>query len=190
MIYLDNAATTKPSENALKKAMIFNNEYYFNPSGLYQGGLFCAGEINKAKQGVLKNLGAVNNEVIFTSCGTESDNTAIFSVVKRGVFVTSMGEHSAVYKSFLELKNKGLKVEFIELNKDGSVNVEKLIEYVAKNDVNFVSIMHVNNETGAINDINAIARKIKSINNKIIFHSDGVQAYGKIPYKISNDIDL
>ncbi len=190
MIYLDNAATTKPSEKAIEKAMVFNKEYYFNPSGLYQGGLFCASEINKAKQSVLKNLGAVNNEVIFTSCGTESDNTAIFSVVKRGVFVTSQGEHSAVYKSFLELKNRGFKVEFIELNKDGSVNEEKLINYVLNNDVNFVSIMHVNNETGAINDVNGIAKKIKSINNKIIFHSDGVQAYGKIPYKLSSDIDL
>ena len=190
MIYLDNAATTKPSKTAIEKALIFNEEKFFNPSGLYQGGLFCANEIKKAKESILRNLGCVNNEVIFTSCGTESDNTAIFSVVKRGVFVTCKGEHSAVHKSFLELKNKGLKIEFIDLNEDGSVNVDKLLNYIYNNEVNFVSIMHVNNETGAINDINSIAKQIKSINNKIIFHSDGVQAYGKIPFKLSNDIDL
>ena len=190
MIYLDNAATTMPSKTAVEKAQIFNNDKFFNPSTLYSGGLNCAKEIKTAKEDILKNLGTVNHEVIFTSCGSESDNMAIFCAVKRGVFITDKGEHSAVYKSFLELKNRGHKIEFISLNVDGSVNQSQLYDYVKNNPVDFVSIAHVGNETGAINDINIIAKKIKTINNKIVFHSDGVQAYGKIPYRLSNDIDL
>ena len=190
MIYLDNAATTKPSKTALEEAEIFNNEKYFNPSALYSGGLNCAKEIKSAKDSILKNLGTVNHEVIFTSCGSESDNMAVFCSVKRGVFVTDKGEHAAIYKSFLELKNRGLKTEFIDLNSDGTVNTDKLYDYIKNNQVDFVSIVHVNNETGAINDINAIAKTIKSINKRIIFHSDGVQAYGKIPFRLSSDVDL
>ena len=190
MLYFDNAATTKPSKTALAKAEIFNNEMFYNPSALYLGGINCAKEIKTAKENILRNLYATNHNVIFTSCGSESDNLAIFGVVKRGTFVTDKGEHSAVHKCFLELKNRGQNVEFIDLNADGTVNVQKLLDFVKANKVDFVSIMHVNNETGGINDVNLIAKQVKSINNKIVFHVDGVQAYGKILYKISPDIDL
>ena len=190
MLYFDNAATTMPSKTALAKAEVFNNEKYYNPSALYSGGLNCAKEIKVAKDNILRNLRATNFDVIFTSCGSESDNMAIFCAVKRGTFITSKGEHSAVYKSFLELKNRGHKVEFIDLNADGTVNEEKLIDYVRNNKVDFISIVHVNNETGGINDVNNIAKKVKSINKNVIFHVDGVQAYVKIPYTLSQDIDL
>ena len=190
MIYFDNAATTKPSSQAIEKASQFNNDNFFNPSTLYVGGLGCAKEIKLAKESILKNLGANNHELIFTSCGSESDNTAVFCSVKRGVFLTTKGEHSAIYKSFLELKNRNITTEFIDLNSDGTVNEEKLINAIKNGRVDFVSIVHVNNETGAINDVNALARKVKTINNRIIFHSDGVQAFGKLPYKLSQDIDL
>ncbi len=190
MIYFDNAATTKPSESALKKAFDYNSEKFYNPSTLYSGGLNSAREIKASKESILRNLGATNFEVIFTSCGSESDNMAIFCSVKRGLFVTTKGEHSAVYKSFLELKNRGVSVQFIDLNGDGSVNTEKLFEYLQSNKVDFISIVHVNNETGAINDVNVIAKRIKEINRKTIVHVDGVQAYGKLPYRISNDIDF
>ncbi len=190
MLYFDNAATTLPSKTALAKAEIFNSERFYNPSALYLGGLNCAREIKVAKDNILSNLRAINFEVIFTSCGSESDNMAIFCAVKRGNFVTSKGEHSAVYKSFLELKNRGQNVEFIDLNSDGTVNEDKLYDYVKKNNVDFVSLVHVNNETGGVNDVNKIAKTLKSINKKIIFHVDGVQAYGKIPFVLSSDIDL
>lgn len=190
MIYFDNAATTIPSKSAIDKAQEFNQEKFFNPSTLYSGGLNCAKEIKKAKETILKCLGTTQHEVIFTSCGSESDNMAIFCAVKRGVFVTDKGEHSAVYQSFLELKNRGLQVEFIDLNQDGTVNEEKLYDYVKNNKVDFVSIAHVGNETGAINDVNSIAKKLKEINKNVVFHVDGVQAYGKISFKLSNLIDL
>ena len=190
MIYLDNAATTKPSESALKQAEKFNSDLFFNPSALYRYGLTVAKEIKNAKETILRHLGSTNHEVIFTSCGSESDNMAIFGAVKRGVFITSAGEHSAVYKSFLELKNLGKEIYFAPLNSDGSVNELELYRLIKEHKTTFVSIMHVNNETGAINNVNEIAKNIKAIDKSIIFHVDGVQAYGKIPFKLSSNIDL
>lgn len=192
MIYLDNAATTKPSLSALEKADKFNKDLFFNPSALYREGLLSSKEIKLAKENVLRYLGlSVDKyEVIFTSCGSESDNAAILNCGKKSAYLTDKGEHAAVYKSFLELKNKGNTVVFIDLNKNGSINEDLLYDYVRHNNIEFVSIMHVNNETGAINDINNIAKKIKAINPKIIFHSDGVQAFGKLQSRLSDSIDL
>ena len=192
MIYFDNAATTKPSETAIKKAEKFIESDYFNPSALYRGGLHCAKEISCARESMLKNLGLspAKYEVIFTSCGTESDNTAIFCCNKRGVYVTDKGEHSAVYKSFSELIARKTETHFIGLNKDGSVNTDELFEFVKNNNVGFVSIVHVNNETGAVNDVSFIADTIKKIDPNIVFHSDGVQAYGKLPFTFSDSIDM
>lgn len=190
LIYLDNAATTKPSAFAINNALKFNDDAYFNPSALYKEGLKASSLIKDAKNYILSTIATSKHDLIFTSCGTESDNQAVFCAIKRGVFVTTKGEHSAIYKSFLELKNKNITTQFIDLNPDGSVNEEKLYSFVKENNVTFVSIVHVNNETGAINDINKIAKNIKAIDKNIIFHSDGVQAYGKILYKLSEDIDL
>ncbi len=191
MIYLDNAATTKPSKTALNNAEKFNDELFFNPSALYANGIYNSSEIKKAKDYILSSLGALNHEVVFTSCGSESDNQAIFCAKKRGVFVTSLGEHAAVYQSFLALKDKGIKTEFIPLTNQGVVDEEYLYKIVRENkEISFISIVHVNNETGAINDINKIAKTVKSINKDIVFHSDGVQAYGKLYYKLAPEIDL
>lgn len=192
MIYFDNAATTKPSLEAIVSAEKFNKEFYFNPSALYREGINVSKEIKNVKNVILRSLGVSSDkyDVIFTASGTESDNTAIFCSVKRGCFVTDKGEHSAVYKSFLELKQQGKIIQFIDLLKSGEINKDLLYDYVRHNEVDFVSIMHVNNETGAINDINEISNKLKEINPKIIIHCDGVQAFGKIPYRMSDKIDF
>ena len=192
MIYFDNAATTKPSASAVNKAENFLKENFYNPSALYAGGLFAANEISAARESLLNNLGLSSSkyEVIFTSCGTESDNLAVFCSGKKGIYVTDKGEHSAIYKSFLELERRKINTHFIGLNKDGSVNTEELFEFVKNNDVCFVSIMHVNNETGAVNDVSFIADELKKIKPSLVFHSDGVQAYGKIPFAFSENIDM
>jgi cysteine desulfurase len=191
LIYLDNAATTKPSQTAINDALIFNETAFYNPSALYREGIKASQLIKDAKNYILSTITSSKHDLIFTSCGTESDNQAIFCAVKRGIFVTTKGEHSAVQKCFIELKNKNIQTEFIDLNSDGSVNEEKLYSFIKDNpNVTFVSIVHVNNETGAINDINKIAKNIKAINKDIIFHSDGVQAYGKIPFKLCEYVDL
>lgn len=191
MIYMDNAATTKPSLTAFERAREYVTEYYFNPSGMYREGFALQGELKKARSALLSPIASETAfELVFTSCGTEADNQAIFSFARRGNAVTTEGEHSAVFASFTELKNRGLaEPRFAPLNADGSVNVEKLLSLVDEK-TSFVSVMHVNNEIGAINDINEIAKRVKQKNPRVIFHSDGVQAYGKIPFKLAKEVDL
>jgi cysteine desulfurase len=190
MIYLDNAATTKPSQSALLKAQTFITERYFNPSAKYQEGHALQSELKSARSALLSAIAdSVNFELIFTSCGTESDNQAIFSFAKRGNAVTTAGEHSAVGASFAELKQRGVETRIAPLKKDGTVDEAALLAMVDEK-TSFVSVMHVNNETGAINDVNGLAKKVKAKNPRTIFHSDGVQAYGKIPFKLSKEVDL
>ncbi|MGN0824359.1 MAG: cysteine desulfurase family protein [Candidatus Coproplasma sp.] len=190
MIYLDNAATTKPDCECLKKAEKYLTEYFYNPSALYAEGYALHRELEQTRKNIL-NLVAndTNFEIIFTSCGSEADNHALFCGGKRGNIVTTQGEHSAVISTVNELKQRGLEVRFAPLNSDGSVNVEELLNLI-DGKTSLVSVIHVNNETGAINDVNAIAKRVKAINSNTLFHSDGVQAFGKIPFKISKDIDL
>lgn len=188
MIYLDNAATTKPDEEALDKAVKYYEEYFWNPSALYAGGLAVKKRITEIKENILRYF-PLGFEIVFVSCGSEADNTAIFSFARRSNAVTTSGEHSAVYESFNELKKRGVEPRFAKLNADGSVNVENLLDLVDEK-TSFVSVVHVNNETGAINDVNKIAELVKQKNPSVVFHSDGVQAFGKIPFKMSDKIDL
>ena len=190
MIYLDNAATTKPSQEALSRAEQFLIERYFNPSAMYKEGFALQGELKKARSALLSHVADPSNfEWIITSCGTEADNQAIFGAAKRGNAVTTLGEHSAVHASFAELKNRGIETRFAPLNTDGSVNVEELLKLVDEK-TTLVSVIHVNNETGAVNDINEIAKQVKRKNPRTLFHSDGVQAYGKIPFKLCKEVDM
>jgi len=188
MIYLDNAATTP----ILKDVLNYSERYfdlYFNPSALYSKGLEVSAEIAEARRVVLSSVGGKGFECVFTSGGSESDNTAIFSSAVRGNAVTSLGEHSAVYESFKCLERKNVNCRYAKLNKDGSMDVEDLLSKIDER-TSFVSVVHVNNETGAINDVNEIASLVKRKNPKLIFHSDGVQAFGKIPFKLSSQVDF
>lgn len=191
MIYLDNAATTKPNQEAFDRARVYATEQFYNPSAMYREGYAMQGELKTARSSLLSKVADPNFfELVFTSCGTEADNQAVFSFARRGNAVTTMGEHSAISMPFAELKNRGIaEPRFAPLNQDGSVHVEKLLSLIDEK-TSFVSVMHVNNEVGAINDINAIAKLVKQKNPRVIFHSDGVQGYGKIPFKLSKDVDL
>ena len=191
MIYLDNAATTKPLSSAIERAQVFLTEKYYNPSALYKEGFALQSELKKARSVLLNKVADETNfEVIFTSCGTESDNQAIFSFARRGNAVTTEGEHSAVLATFHELKTRGVvEARYAPLQQDGKVNVERLLALV-DDKTSFVSVMHVNNEIGAINDVNAIAKAVKQKNPRVIFHVDGIQAYGKISFRIAKEIDL
>ncbi|MBE5742936.1 MAG: cysteine desulfurase [Clostridiales bacterium] len=188
MIYLDNAATTKPLQSAVKNYENLLTDCFFNPSSTYGGGIETKKIIERSREKILK-LFPANYEVIFTAGGTEADNTAIFNYSKRGNIVTSKGEHSAVFESFNELKKRGLEVRFANLNEDGSVNKQSLLSLI-DDKTTFVSIVHVNNETGAINDINDLSKSVKKKNSSVVFHSDGVQAFGKIPYSICDSVDM
>ena len=188
-IYLDNAATTVPDEECLSAALgeLKDNGFY-NPSALYRGGINAKKKIDAARKTLCSFFGS-GYDAVFTSCGSEADNMAVFSFARRGNAVTDSGEHSAINNSFKELKNRGVETRFAPLNKNGSVNVDKLPELIDEK-TTFVSVVHVNNETGAINDVNAIAALVKKKNPSVVFHVDGVQGFLKIPFKPSKDIDL
>ncbi len=191
MIYLDNAATTVPDEGAVNAAMQFlKADGCFNPSALYRAGFEAHKAIDEARRVLLSFLAPQGGfEWIFTASGSEADNQAIFSSAKRGNFVTTGGEHAAVYNSARELEKRGVEVRFAPLKSDGSVNTEALLKLV-DDKTSLVSVIHVNNETGAVNDIAALAARVKKTNAGTIFHSDGVQAFGKIPFTLTKDIDL
>ena len=189
MIYLDNAATTRPDEDCFGHAKQYILDNYYNPSALYAEGYNLHLLLKGARQNILSCIADDSFELIFTSCGTEADNHALFCGGRRGNVVTTMGEHSAVFSAANELKQRGIEVRFAPLNSDGSVNVDELLKLV-DNRTSLVSVIHVNNETGAVNDINNIAGRVKGINPSTIFHSDGVQAFGKIAFKLQNNVDL
>ena len=191
MIYLDNAATTVPDEGAVNAAMQFlKADGCFNPSALYRAGFEAHKAIDEARRVLLSFVAPQGGyELVFTGSGSEADNQAIFSSAKRGNFVTTSGEHAAIYNSAKELEKHGVEVRFAPLNSDGSVNAEALLKLV-DDKTSLVSVIHVNNETGAVNDIAALAARVKKTNAGTIFHSDGVQAFGKIPFTLTKDIDL
>lgn len=189
MIYLDNAATTRPDRGCLEEAQQFICQNFYNPSALYAEGYNLHIMLKQARANILSLIADDNYEVIFTSCGTEADNHALFCGGRRGNVVTTMGEHAAVFSAAAELKQRGIEVRLAPLRSDGGVDEDELVCLV-DDKTSLVSVIHVNNETGAVNDVNAIAKKVKAKNPRALFHSDGVQAFGKIPFKLSENIDL
>ena len=190
MIYLDNAATTRPDTDAVEAALPYLHEKYFNPSALYGGGVLVQGELRLAREFLLSRIAdPARFELIFTSCGSEADNMAIFSAARRGNAVTTAGEHAAVYQSFTELKQRNVEPRFAPLRPDGSVDGEALLSLIDDR-TTLVSVVHVNNETGAVNDIASLAKAVKRKNPRCLFLSDGVQAYGKLPFRLTPDIDF
>ncbi len=190
MIYLDNAATTRPDPAALGRAQRFATENFFNPSASYGGGFAVSSEIAAARESLLKSIAdPARFELIFTSGGTEADNQAIFSAAKRGNAVTTAGEHAAVERAFNELKNRGVEPRFAPVDRYGAVDGDALFDLIDEK-TTLVSVIHVNNETGAVNDIATLAKRVKQKYPRCLFMSDGVQAYGKIPVRLTQDIDL
>lgn len=191
MIYLDNAATTVPDEGAVNAALQFLKiDGFYNPSALYRAGFAAHKQIEEARRTILSLLAPQGGyELVFTGSGSEADNQAVFSSARRGNFVTTAGEHAAIYQSAKELEKRGIEVRFAPLRSDGSADTEALLSMVDK-DTSCVSVIHVNNETGAVNDVAAIAAAAKKINPALLFHSDGVQAFGKIPFALTKDVDL
>ncbi len=190
MIYFDNAATTRPNGECLKKAEKYLYNDYFNPSALYAEGYSVQLALREARKNIIENIADSERfDLLFTSCGTEADNTAIFGGAKRGNVVTTAGEHSAVFACMNELKQRGTEVRLAALNADGSVNADSLLSLVDEK-TSLVSVIHVSNETGAVNDIARLAAAVKKKNKYTLFHSDGVQAYGKIPFRLTCDIDM
>ena len=192
MIYLDNAATTALDEKCLDIIREYNVERFYNPSALYRKAMESANAIKQARNSIAKSLGVKGEEIIFTASGSEADNIALLCSVraKSGKVIIGSSEHSAVYNTALELKVRGYDVVFAPCDKYGRTDVGQL-EKLIDNTVVLVSVMHVCNETGALNDLSAISKIIKAKAPRALFHSDGVQAYGKISVNLKSlGVDL
>ncbi|MEG2274144.1 MAG: cysteine desulfurase family protein [Clostridia bacterium] len=192
MIYLDNAATTKTYLESAEIAAKYSVDNFFNPSALYGEAVGVFKDIKQARETLKQALRIGDGELYFVSGGSEADNTALFSTrkPKGSKIVVSIGEHDAIIQSANQLKEQGYNVVFAPINKDGSVNEQEFINLL-DDTVSLVSIMHVSNETGAINDIKKLVKLTRKYAPNAIFHSDGVQAFCKINVNLrSLDVDL
>jgi len=181
MINFDNASTTKISKQSLD-AYVHASESFYNPSSLYYEGVKSKNIIEDARNFFVKHFkGTATSTFIFTGSASESNNAVLNAniVRKDKKYLIGGGEHSSVHNTAKHFKELGYNVEFIPLNANGSVNIESLKDMLDET-VAFISIMHVSNETGAINDIKKITSIVKGYNKNIIVHSDGVQAVGKL----------
>ncbi len=192
-VYLDNSATTKPSRIVRDKIYDVLGNCYGNPSSLHDIGMRSEKQINKSRKIIADYMGCKKDEIIFTSGGTEANNIATIGYAMRNRrkgnhIITTVIEHKSVLNSFVYLEKQGFEVTYLEVDKEGFIDLDILKDEIT-DDTILVSIMHVNNEIGVINEVNKIANLIKKINNKIIFHVDGVQAFGKYKINLSN-IDM
>ena len=192
MIFLDNAGTTKMFEECVDIHKKFSCEEFFNPSALSTESLNCAKLISEAEKYILKRLDATEGNILFTGCATESNNLAIKGSLRSGKYeyVFSAGEHPSVYNVAKKLEADGYIVHIVPLANDGRVDLEKL-ESVLNQNTRLISIMHVSNETGAINDLEKISKLKQKLCPKAILHVDGVQGFMKIPFSMRKTaIDL
>ncbi len=184
MIYLDNSATTRTLDAAAEAAAKYMRQDFFNPSAAYSPAVEAERAVNAARSRLASMIHAAPEEIIYTSGGTESNNTAIFGALKArrgtGRIIVGATEHPSVYSAIMTLKGP-YNVTEARVDSTGTQDVNSLISALS-NDVAFVSIMHVNNETGAINDIPSIYKAVKQRAPGAIMHVDGVQGFLKVPF--------
>ena len=181
LVYLDNAATTKMSKRVIEEMTESFEEIYGNPSSTHTLGQKAKAVVENARHIVAKNLKVEAKEIVFTSGGAEGNNLVIKGFLKQNKdkgkhIITTKIEHSTVLKTFESLEKQGYDVTYIDVTKDGIIDVEKLKKAVRK-DTALVSVMFVNNETGVIQPIKEIGEFLKE--KEIFFHTDAVQAIGK-----------
>ncbi len=195
MIYLDNNATTKVDPQVLEEMLPYLSENYANPSSMYDFAKKPAETLKKARVQVRDFLGANNEkEIYFTSCGSESANTAIKGVIncnkEKKHIITTKVEHPCVLNTYKSLEKQGYEVDYIGVNSRGELEIEELKEKLRK-DTALVSVMWANNETGVIYPVEEIAEMIKTRSPETMFFVDAVQAGGKIPVNVKDtQIDL
>ncbi|MEW6043303.1 MAG: cysteine desulfurase family protein [Thermoproteota archaeon] len=190
MIYLDNAASTQVSDAALQEMLPYLKENYGNPSSIHRFGRVATKAIETARKRVADLIGAQPSEILFTSGGTESNNTALFGVVnaKKGQVITSSIEHDAILEPCKKLESQGCSIVYLPVDGTATINIEKLKSTISK-DTLLVSIMYANNEVGTIQPIKEIAQICR--HHGVPFHTDAVQAVGKVPVNVKElGVDL
>ena len=187
MIYLDNSATTKPCAEAVEAMTLALTEQWGNPSALYEFGIDAAKHLRVARTQVAAAMGAEPDRVFFTSGGTEADNWAVFSVAKRfgkknKHIITTAVEHHAILHAMKELEVQGFEVTYLQPDALGRISLESLKNALRKDTI-LVSVMMVNNESGAVMPIEKMAKLTHRICPDAIFHTDAVQGFLKVPFQ-------
>ena len=186
-VYLDNSATTAVDPEVIKVMQPYFSDAYGNASSFHYFGRRSKEALDNARSKIALLLNASPEEIFFTSCGTESDNIAIFGILnaygKKGHIITSKIEHHAVLYSCKHLEKNGYEVTYLDVDKDGMVSVDDFKKSIKDNTL-LVTIMHANNEVGTLQPIAEIATELKKINetrkDRIYFHTDAVQTAGKL----------
>ncbi len=184
-IYLDNSATTRQYDQVTQVMTRAMEELYGNPSSLHAMGLAAEKEVRKARKAVAASLGAKEEEVIFTSGGTESDNTALFGIARARRregkrIITTKVEHPAVLEACRGLEQDGFDVVYLDVDADCRISMDQLADAVNEETI-LISVMAVNNEVGTVMPVAGIA----AAKGGAVFHTDGVQAYGKVDLRAS-----
>ena len=188
IVYLDNSATTKPCEKAIQNINIALSENWGNPSSLYDIGFNAQVLVDDTRTAVAKHLHCRDDEIYFVGSGTEGNNAAILGAAaarkKRGKrIVTTAIEHPSVLETVKRLEDDGFEIIYLKPQADGSISVDDLKNAINKETI-LVSMMLVNNETGAIQPVKAAAEIIKNVGAPALLHCDGVQAFGKMPINL------
>ncbi|MFJ7730979.1 cysteine desulfurase family protein [Lysinibacillus sp. NPDC097231] len=189
-IYLDNSATTKPLTEVMQAFMVVNEQYYANPASIHAMGVESNELLMRAREQVADILHTEAKNVLFTSGGTESNNTAIFGLARSNTHIgnnilTTEIEHPSVLESFKQLEQEGFDVEYLHIDKNGVISLDELRTKIRKDTI-LVSIMHVNNEMGAIQPIFEAAKIIHEL-SRAVFHVDAVQSFGKLPISFKDE---
>ena len=185
-VYLDNNATTAVAPEVVEEMLPYLRDHYGNPSSMYGLARQTAGKIKESRARVAALLGATPEEIVFTSCGTESDSTAIWAAIRANPgkrhLVTSRVEHSAIKNLYEYLGHNGYRVTFVPVDGKGRLDLDYLYDHLSE-DTAVVSLMWANNETGVMFPVEEVAREVKGRGG--VFHTDAVQAVGKV----SMDVD-
>ena len=192
MIYLDNSATTRQYPEVTREMLRYMDEFYGNPSSLYQLGVDSEKAVKKARTALQKAIGMEDGRVYFTSGGTEADNMAIFGAARalkrRGLrIVTTAVEHPAVLECCKELEKQGFEVIYVGVDRNCRLDIDALRSAVNDETI-LVSMMHVNNEAGTIMPVNEVKQIMKEKDAPGIFHCDAVQSFGKL--QLCSDADV
>lgn len=187
-VYFDNAATTQIHPKVLEVMNKYLTEEFGNPSSTHSYGRKTRVAIEESRETIANFIGADPSEIYFTSGGTEANNFALFGIaktnfaeIKRKKIIVSKAEHHSIYDSAEQLKSIGFNSEFVGVDKSTKINIEELTNLLDENS-SLISIIHVNNETGAINEIPALGGIAKK--NGVYIHTDAVQSMAKIPINV------
>lgn len=188
-IYLDNSATTKPYKEVIDKVVQALSVEYGNPSSLHRKGIEVEKNIKEIRQGIARSIGAKDKEIFFTSGGTESNNTIIRGVAnlhkkRKNHIISTNIEHPSVLDTLKDLESEGFEVTYLQVDPTGKIDIDDFKAAIRPTTA-LVTIMHVNNEVGSIQPIEAIGKYLKTLDDKVYLHVDAVQSYGKINFRPS-----